>query len=441
MPDLAQSHRLSAWAVFVWVLALLSYATAILNRNSFSALGPTTQDYFDVDATILGTFAVMQLLLYATMQIPVGMLVHRYGPTFVIFAGALIMALGQGLLAVADDVWEVFVARALVGLGDAGTFVSVLRIIAHWFPGRQFPLWTQLTSQFGQLGQIAAVLPFALLVSTMGWVNGFLAISAFTMLISLSVFIWVSDRPEAQTIAQHLFTGRRRSVGVERTRRAPFLPELASQLRAIGQMWKLPGVRLAFWVHFTPPFSTSVFLMLWGYPFLTGGVGLRRGEAVALISLIVILGMGFGVLMGPLIMRFNQHRERFVIAEVLLLALSWMLVLLWPGTPPLWTLIILLVVLALGYPTSMVSFDILRTSAPPEFAGVATGFINTAGFIATIAALLFVGVALDLQDAGTPATYNLAAFRVAMATQFLVGGVGFWQLMRNLRKVRSEATS
>jgi len=432
------TNRLSGWAVFVWVLALLSYATAILNRNAFSALGPTAQDYFNVDATLLGSFAVMQLLLYMSMQIPVGMLVHRFGPTLIIFEGALIMALGQGLLAVADDVWEVFVARALVGLGDAGTFVSVLRIIAHWFPGRQFPLWTQLTSQFGQLGQIAAVLPFALLVSTVGWMNGFLALAAFTLLVALSIFACVSDRPEAKTIAQQLFGRRRNSGESGPTPREPFLAELGSQLRAIGQMWKLPGVRLAFWVHFTPPFSTSVFLMLWGFPFLTGGVGLPRAEAVGLISLIVILGMGFGVLMGPIIMRFNQHRERFVISEIALLAASWTLVLLWPGTPPTWTLIFLIVVLALGYPTSMVSFDILRTSAPPEFGGVATGFINTAGFIATIVALLFVGITLDVQDAGTPATYNLAAFRVAMATQFIVGGVGFWQLMRNLKQVRAS---
>lgn len=424
--------------MFVWALALLSYATAILNRNSFSALGPTTQDYFTVDATILGSFAVMQLLLYTAMQIPVGMLVHRFGPALIMFAGALVMALGQGLLAMADDVWEVFIARALVGLGDAGTFVSVLRLIAHWLPGRQFPLWTQLTSQFGQLGQIAAVLPFALLVSTVGWVSGFFALAAFTLLVALSIFILVSDRPEARTISQQMF-GRRRSAGApDQPGRAPFLPELAAQIRGIGTMWKLPGVRLAFWVHFTPPFSTSVFLMLWGFPFLTGGVGVPRSEAVGLISLIVILGMAFGVLMGPIIMRFNQYRERIVLAELALLALSWMLVLLWPGTPPLWSLIVLLIALALGYPVSMVSFDILRTSAPPQFAGVATGFINTAGFIATIAALLLVGVTLDLQDAGTPATYNSTAFNLAMATQFLVGGFGTWQLLRNLKQVRAE---
>jgi sugar phosphate permease len=426
-------ERVTGWAIFVWLLTLVSYAVAILNRNSFSALGPTAQEYFSVDATVLGTFAVMQLLLYTAMQIPVGILVGRFGPTRIILFGAVLMVAGQVLLATAEQVWMVVLARILVGIGDAGTFVSVLRIIAFWFPARQFPVWTQLTSQFGQLGQIVAVIPLALLVSTQGWVTGFLSVAALTLLVAVAVFAFVSDNPDRKSLAASLIRREHADAQQDAASRGSLMSEIGAQLRGIPQIWSLPGVRLAFWVHFTPPFSTGAFLMLWGYPFLTGGLGFSRADASALITMSVILGIIFGVLIGPIVVRFSAQRVWMVITVIVLIMLAWTAVLLWPGAPPTWVVIVLLIVLSLGFPMSMISFDILRTYGPVRLISVATGFTNTGGFIAAIVAIFLIGVALDLQDAGTPATYNLTAFKLAMTTQFLVWGVGLWQIIRNLR--------
>jgi len=109
---------------------------------------------------VVSLFLVLQLAVYAGLQVPVGVLLDRLGSRRMILAGALTMAAGQLLLALATDVPTAVAARVLVGAGDAMTFISVLRVISFWFPGHTVPLITQLTGIFGQLGSIAAATPW-----------------------------------------------------------------------------------------------------------------------------------------------------------------------------------------------------------------------------------------------------------------------------------------
>lgn len=83
--------------------------------------------------------AVLQLLVYATLQVPVGVAIDHVGPRRLIVAGALMMAVGQAALALAHSVPLAIAARVLVGAGDAMTFVSVLRLVSVWFPPHRVP--------------------------------------------------------------------------------------------------------------------------------------------------------------------------------------------------------------------------------------------------------------------------------------------------------------
>ncbi|MBN9612506.1 MAG: MFS transporter, partial [Actinobacteria bacterium] len=65
-------ERLPILPWVVWSVALAAYVVAIINRSSLAALGPATQDHFGIDATTLSMFAVIQLIVYASLQIPVG---------------------------------------------------------------------------------------------------------------------------------------------------------------------------------------------------------------------------------------------------------------------------------------------------------------------------------------------------------------------------------
>ena len=78
---------------------------------------------------------MVQLLLYVLMQIPVGLLIDRFGARRVLFSGLSLMTVGQIGFAFADSYGTALAARLLVGIGDAMVFISVLRLVVAWFSG------------------------------------------------------------------------------------------------------------------------------------------------------------------------------------------------------------------------------------------------------------------------------------------------------------------
>jgi hypothetical protein len=137
----------------VWGVAVLAYVAAVLGRSSLAATGVTAAERFDVSSGVLSLLAVVQLAVYGALQVPAGVLVDRIGPRRVIAGGAVLVAVGQVVLALAAPFWLAVVGRMLVGAGDTVTFVSVVRLIPAWFPARRVPVYNQLAGILGQLGQ------------------------------------------------------------------------------------------------------------------------------------------------------------------------------------------------------------------------------------------------------------------------------------------------
>lgn len=438
----------------VWGVAAIAYAIAVINRSSLASLGPATQEHFGIDATMLAAFPVIQLIVYAGLQIPVGVLADKFGPTVLILAGAVLMLLGQIAMATVADVWLAILARVLVGAGDACTFISVMRLLPEWFAVRQLPTVSQLTGLIGQSGQLVSVTPLALLVGVAGWTTGFLGLAAAGLLVTIVGALVLRDYPGGGTLVERMVGRRGRlsrdarslagEVAAVTTSIAPpitaSIPTVDAR-RGLGffgralRMLRIPGVRLAFWVHFTAPFASNVFLLLWGTPFLTGGVGMSPAEAGGLLSLTVLASMFAGLVLGPLSSRFVERRVWINYGITIAIACVWSTVLLWPGTPPMWLLVTLILVIPLGGPASLISFEVLRSHSPTSFAGFATGLINSAGFFASLIVIMFMGLVLDLQGAGSPENYSLTAFKWAFAVQ-----VPLWVLGLIMIPVESRRT-
>src|SRR6195952_3498823 len=113
------------WAI--WIVGMLVYVLAVFHRSSLGVAGLVATERFDISATQLATFTMLQLLVYAGMQIPVGLLVDRFGSRIVLLVGLVLMTLGQAGFAVTDTYSLALLARAFVGVGDAMTFICVLR--------------------------------------------------------------------------------------------------------------------------------------------------------------------------------------------------------------------------------------------------------------------------------------------------------------------------
>jgi len=396
-----------AW--LIWSVAVAAYTLAIANRASLSAVGVDAAERFHADAATLSLFAVVQLAVYGGMQIPIGVLLDRYGSRPIMAIGMVLMALGQLVMALSPSIGIALLARVLLGAGDAAVFPAVLRLVATWFPAQRGPMMMQLTGQLGQLGQLIALVPVAALLHATTWTITFGSIAGLGILFAILVWLLIRNRPAEREADVTVNT----ETGVVRV-----VTSAIDTGVGIRAAWAHPGTRLAFWSHFTTPFAGTAFVLLWGMPFLTAGEGLSTGAAAGVLSLFVVAGMVFGPMLGELSRRIPTRRSlALVLPTVAVQLIAWVVVAAWPGPAPLWLLILLVVALAAGGPASMIAFDHARTHNPAHRLSTATGLTNAGGFLAALIAIFLIGLTLDLQGAGTPATYSLDAFRLAFLTQ------------------------
>ncbi len=178
------------------------------------------------------------------------------------------------------------------------------------------------------------------------------------------------------------------------------------------------------------------FLLLWGSTFVTGGQGYSSAAASTIITVTVVSSIIGGFSIGPLQIKFQRQRIKFAFGYISVIMLLWLAVLLWQGAAPLWLLLVLAAVTGWGGPMAMFGFDIARTHVDKSQLGVATGIINTGSFVGALIMILGIGLLLDMQGAGTPDTYRLQAFNLAMSFQFIVWIVSIVMMLWEFPKAK-----
>ncbi|GAB3668524.1 MFS transporter [Nocardioides korecus] len=410
-----QEHEIGrrrAWAI--WAVALSVYVLAVFHRSSLGVAGLLAYDRFGIGATQLAFFTVLQLLVYAVLQVPVGVLMDRYGSKAMLLGGLALMTSGQLAFAFVTSFPAAVLARATIGAGDAMVFGSVIRLVSLWFLARQVPLVTQLTGQIGQVGAIVAAGPLSFALHAYGWTRSFAAASSVGVVLMVGVALLVKDTPYADS-------------GVVRVKMA----ELGRSLRLV---WGNPGTRLGMWSHFVSQFGLTVFTLLWGYPFLVKGEGLSTTTAGTILMAMTGWVILSGLVLAALVTRFPFYRSYMVLTVVAVMASTWAVVLLWPGRAPLWMLVVMAFTTASGGPASMVGFDLARSFTPVEAVGRANGVVNIGGFLASLLTMWLVGVVLDLREPRGASAYDLGDFKVALCVQYLFWALGAVQVLRYRRR-------
>ncbi|MGP9537179.1 MFS transporter [Brachybacterium sp. AOP43-C2-M15] len=391
VPRLQRAH-------LVWAVGVLAYLCAVSGRASFGVASVEASERFGVDGAALSLFGVVQLGTYAAAQIPAGLLLDRIGPRRMLVLGAVTMAVGQLLLAVATDVPAALVARVLTGVGDAATLISVVRLIATWFPTGQVPVFTQLATMIGQFGQAVAAVPFLALLVSRGWTVAWSSLAVVLVLSVLLVLTVVRDEPPGEPGA------------------VPPLP--TPPLRVIRDVLTSRAAWSGFFLHSLTLLSVNSFLFLWGVPYMTHGHGLGPREIGALLTVNVAVMVAIGPLVGVLTGRFPHHRARLGLLAGGILAAAWTLTLLIPVPLTAWQLLPLIVALAVGSATCSVGFDLARTGVPPRAIGTATGMVNIGGYSTSLLAVLVIGLLLDVL--APDRTAGLDDYRLAFASMGLL---------------------
>lgn len=403
-------------ALAVWATAVVVYFLAVFHRTTLGVAGLQAADRFDIGAAALAGFTVLQIGVYALMQVPTGLLVDRFGSRRTLTAAAAMMGAGQLLFAVAGSYPLALVARGVLGVGDALTFVSVLRLVAAHYPPRRYATITMLTAALGMVGNLVATLPLTFLLDHAGWTTAFAVVGGLTAVYAVVVALRVRDTPDGELPVRAEMAGPRQVVA--QVRRA----------------WAVPGTRLGFWVHFVTMFAPGALGLLWGFPYLVQALGMSEAAAGAVLSLMVVVGTVANPVIGEVLARRPGSRVPMVAVSVGVSFGLWAALLAWPGgRPPAAFAVVAFALLSIGGPMSAVAFAIVRDYNPLHSVGTASGVANVGGFTAITLTSLAVGLLLG----GDTAAAGPADFRLAFLTIPVVVLLGAWRTAVWWRRARA----
>jgi MFS family permease len=197
-------HLIHAW--FIWLLSALFMFYKYTLEVSPSVMTSTLMSTFNISGTALGNLAACYFYAYLLLQIPAGVLLDKIGPRKVTSLAIALCALGSLIFANADSLWVAGIGRFITGAGAAFAAVNCLKLIANWFPMKQFAFMAGLMMTVAMLGAVGGQAPLAAFIDAMDWRHA-LEIIGIAGLVLAGIF-WLVD----------CWLGARRNFLVRRSR-------------------------------------------------------------------------------------------------------------------------------------------------------------------------------------------------------------------------------
>ncbi|GAB4270680.1 MAG: MFS transporter [Deferrisomatales bacterium] len=263
----------------------LGYFLSYLFRVVNAVLATDLAGDLGVGPADLGLLTAAYFLAFGSFQLPLGVLLDRYGPRRTEAALLLFAALGALVFARAQGLWALVVGRALIGLGVSACLMAAFKAFVQWFPPQRLPWVNGVQMAAGGLGAVTATAPVELALGFTDWRGVFAALAGVTALVAALVYLCVPDRAPA------------RGGGGER---------LPAQIRGIAQVF----TSRAFWrVAPWAVSSQATFLALqglWAGPWLRDVAGLGRGEAAGILLAIACAMVAGFLSLGALASRLSR---------------------------------------------------------------------------------------------------------------------------------------
>ena len=385
---------------FAWFLGAVFFSYAFFQRMGTSVMVADLMRDFGVTAAILGSLSAYYFYAYAAIQIPVGVMVDRWGSRRILALGAATAGLGSLMFATADSLLPAYIGRLLVGAGGGIACVGILKFASMRFRPAKFGLVTGLTSMMGALGAVCGHAPMAFAVAAFGWRATMSAAAIFALALAVLLWLVIRDVP------------------------APALPARQGGPRhGLGAILRNPQSWIIALFGTCITATQSTFAALWCVPFMMQAYGLGRPAAAASASLLLV-GWAIGApSMGWFSDRIGRRKVPMVFGSGLALA-SFLVLVYLPGLPLL-AVQALILFHGMMSASMIIGFAIIREHSPPSAAGAALGFQNTANMISGALLQPVCGWILDLnwdgiEDAGAR-VYSTAAFKTAFVPLVVFG--------------------
>jgi type IV secretory pathway TrbF-like protein/sugar phosphate permease len=266
------------WRAILQVLLPFSagYFLSYLFRTINALISSQLASELTLGAADLGLLTSIFFLTFAAAQLPIGIVLDRYGPRRVQSALLLIAALGAALFGVARQFPTLVLARALIGLGVAAALTAGFKALALWFPKDRLSSVNGALIMLGALGAVTSTAPVEMLLGWVSWRGLFGILAAVTAWCALFIFLVVPERA-APPHRPHLPAGPALRTVFMEWRFWTLAPLSAT---CVGTAWGLQG--------------------LWAAPWLTDVEGLDRSAVVWHLFIMTValsagaLGLGFG---------------------------------------------------------------------------------------------------------------------------------------------------
>lgn len=390
------------------------YFLSYLLRNVNAVIAPELTRELGISAADLGLLTSAYLLTFSAFQLPLGILLDRYGPRRVEATLLLFAAAGSAWFAVGTSLGELAVARAVIGLGVCACLMAAFKAFSLWFPVERLPSLYAAVMVAGGLGALTATTPLAWAAPMLGRQGLFLVLAVLAVLAALGVYS-TPDKPAAAAGGT-----------------------LRQQLRELGQVLR----SREFW-RYAPMTATGLgsFVALqglWAVPWLMQ-VGGHTREVAAFHMLLTTLAMvcgflGTAVFIGPLRRRGLAPGRVMAIGNAL--GLVVMLAIWWGtgDTHVLWF------VLALVFAVGNLAYAEITSRFAPTLAGRVNAALNLVTFVGAFSIQWGYGVMLDgLRAVGwTIADSHRAAFFTLLGLQ--AAGLG-WFLWNRRQTAGAAAVS
>ena len=171
------------------------YFLSFFFRNVNAVISKDLAQEFDLTPSDLGFLTSMYLLAFAAFQLPLGVLLDRYGPRRVVAALLCVAAAGALVFALARDFTMLSIGRALLGLGVSAGLMGAIKAFTLWFPLSRLATLNGLYLAAGGIGGLSATAPAEALIGPFGWRALFFVLFALSLLASLLVFFVVPEKP------------------------------------------------------------------------------------------------------------------------------------------------------------------------------------------------------------------------------------------------------
>lgn len=370
-----QNHKryfLSAW--LVCGLGALYYSYEYLLRISPSVMEPALREHFHLSATGFGLLSAFYYYAYVPLQLPVGILLDRYGPRLLLTLACFICVVGTFIFSATDVFWIAAAGRFLVGLGSAFAFVGVLKLATIWLPEDKLAMVSGLAAALGTLGAMLGDNLLGRLVIHVGWRQTINFTAFFGIALIFALWFGIRDKktPSAQHGTINSFRRSMKDLGIIIKNQQIWVNGL------FGCLVYLP---------------TTVFAELWGIPYLKHAHGLTQ-QGADFANSILFLGFTLGApLMGYLSDRLKRRKLPMLFGATGA-AILMMTVLYMPGLNAT-TLTLLMFLLGLFYSAQCIVFAVGRELSPNEAAGTAMAITNMIVMLGAMFLQPLVGRLLD----------------------------------------------